>query len=314
MDDVDKVLEPFTYIHSIPGKGVRDILCNGLNLWILCSNDDLEIIKEVIGILHNASLVIDDIEDGSLTRRGKPAAHVTFGVPRSLNAANYAYFLAMNKLAEIASKDMLDIYCEEMLKIHLGQGQDILWRELDIIANENEYREMVLNKTGGLFRLAARLMMKKTSFTLREKHPAIINFLNELAVFFQIRDDLLNLLSSKFHQQKGFCEDISEGKYSFMVLYALRTCSLGGELKSILKKRTMETEEINRAVEILMESGAIGYSLTYLIELGASLHIRIKNLGENALLSQLIHKLLKEIKNLERSFVLEDEIEEKATE
>lgn len=47
--------------------------------------------------LHNASLLVDDIEDGSKLRRGLPVAHDVFGVPTTLNTANYVYFLALER-------------------------------------------------------------------------------------------------------------------------------------------------------------------------------------------------------------------------
>jgi len=55
------------------------------------------VIKQIVGFLHNASLLIDDIEDDSKLRRGKPVAHMVYGVPQTLNCANYVYFLAMEK-------------------------------------------------------------------------------------------------------------------------------------------------------------------------------------------------------------------------
>jgi geranylgeranyl diphosphate synthase, type III len=55
------------------------------------------VIDDIISMLHNASLMIDDIEDGSTLRRGEPAAHVVYGVPLTINAAELTCFLAMQK-------------------------------------------------------------------------------------------------------------------------------------------------------------------------------------------------------------------------
>lgn len=52
-------------------------------------------------MLHNASLMIDDIEDGSTLRRGAPAAHMVYGVPLTINAAELTCFLAMQKAMQL---------------------------------------------------------------------------------------------------------------------------------------------------------------------------------------------------------------------
>ena len=58
-------------------------------------------IGEVVEMLHNASLMIDDIEDDSILRRGIPVAHKIYGVPHTINSANYVYFLGLQKVCMI---------------------------------------------------------------------------------------------------------------------------------------------------------------------------------------------------------------------
>jgi len=86
-------IAPWTYLLQIPGKNVRDILIDAFNEWLRCSTANLAVIKQVVGYLHTASLIVDDIEDESLTRRGEPAAHVVFGVARALNAGNCTFLI-----------------------------------------------------------------------------------------------------------------------------------------------------------------------------------------------------------------------------
>jgi len=81
-------LAPWTYLLQIPGKNVRDVLIDAFNVWLQCKPDQLAIIKQVVGYLHTASLIVDDIEDESETRRGEPAAHMVYGVAPALNAGN----------------------------------------------------------------------------------------------------------------------------------------------------------------------------------------------------------------------------------
>ena len=148
------ILEPFAYISETPGKDVRGALIDAFNAWLKIPQQKIDAIKSIISRLHNASLLVDDIEDGSQLRRGKPVAHAIFGVPHTLNAANYAYFVALEECHRLGSPEALSVFVEELLNLHRGQGQDIVWRDTQRVPTEEEYYSMVLDKTGGLFRLA----------------------------------------------------------------------------------------------------------------------------------------------------------------
>ena len=68
------VLEPFAYISESPGKDVRGALIDAFNVWLKIPADKVDTIKQIVSRLHNASLLVDDIEDGSQLRRGKPSS------------------------------------------------------------------------------------------------------------------------------------------------------------------------------------------------------------------------------------------------
>ena len=85
-------------------------------------------------------------------------AHSIFGVAQTINSANYAYFAAQEKLRELDRPKAYEIFTEELLRLHRGQGMDLYWRDSLTCPTEEEYIEMISNKTGGLFRLAIKLM------------------------------------------------------------------------------------------------------------------------------------------------------------
>ena len=70
-----ELLGPYDYLKQIPGKDVRGHLIDAFNVWLQIPQERAEDIKKIIDALHTASLLIDDIEDGSLMRRGVPVAH-----------------------------------------------------------------------------------------------------------------------------------------------------------------------------------------------------------------------------------------------
>lgn len=183
-------LEPFRYLSGIPGKDVRGSLIDCFQEWLKISEEKIVIIKDIIASLHNASLLVDDIEDNSKLRRGIPVAHSIYGVANTINCANYVYFLALEKCHSLDSSRAMTIFVQELLNLHRGQGQDILWREQCRCPSEEQYKQMVLDKTGGLFRLAVGLMQ---GFCSDHQDLDFTNLLNKLGLYFQIRDDFLNV-------------------------------------------------------------------------------------------------------------------------
>ena len=83
-----------------PGKNIRSSLLDAFNVWLQVPEKPLKLISEVISMLHNASLLLDDIEDGSELRRGAPTAHKVFGEALTINSANYLYFVALEKVVQ----------------------------------------------------------------------------------------------------------------------------------------------------------------------------------------------------------------------
>jgi len=109
---------------------------------------------------------VDDVEDSSVLRRGIPVAHSIFGVAQTINSSNYVYFKALQALAIMGNPKLIEIYTEELLNLHRGQGMDLYWRDSLTCPSEADYLEMVGNKTGGLFRLAIKLMQAESAVNM----------------------------------------------------------------------------------------------------------------------------------------------------
>ena len=89
----------------------------------------------------------------------------------------------------------------------------------------------LFSETGGLFRLAVGVMQ-----VFSENTQSYRVLLDKLALYFQIRDDLLNLFDSDYHMNKSFCEDLTEGKFSFPVIHYIRSNPTDNRLSNILKQ------------------------------------------------------------------------------
>ncbi|MFH0956228.1 MAG: polyprenyl synthetase family protein, partial [Candidatus Aenigmatarchaeota archaeon] len=184
-------------------------------------------------LLHEGSIMVDDIEDNSDMRRDKPCTHKLFGVDVAINAGNFMYFLAFSPLMKNGGnfgKDTLlrawNAAIEEMIRIHYGQGTDIAWHnglaDADNVS-EQEYLQMCAYKTGVLSRLAARLavILASGSAELEEK---LGRFSESIGVAFQIQDDILNIAPTKgWGKEVG--DDINEGKRTLLVIHTLKKAS-----------------------------------------------------------------------------------------
>ena len=136
---------------------------------------------------------IDDIQDGSDLRRGSPAAHRVFGTAQTINSANYAYFLAQKELLQLKNPlEAFQIFNDELLNLHRGQGMELFWRDTLTVPTVEQYLQMISNKTGGLFRLAVRLMQ-----SVNPSDHDILPLTELLGLIFQVRDDYRNLCSDE---------------------------------------------------------------------------------------------------------------------
>ncbi|CAH8613290.1 unnamed protein product [Heterobilharzia americana] len=280
------VMEPYNYTSDTNGKGLRCKLMSAFNYWLKVPESTLKLISEVIQMLHNASLIIDDIEDGSYLRRGKPAAHCVFGVAPSINSANYVYFLALEKLSVLNRPESVKIFTEQMLELHRGQGMDIFWRSSFKCPSESDYEAMVLCKTGGLFGLGVRLMQLFSEVQTNYKP-----LLDTLGLFYQIRDDYANLVDLSYHKTKTYAEDLTEGKFSYPIVRAINDHPNDNQVMNILSQRTTNPSLKLYCVKHMLELGALHATAMMLTKLEDKCRQLIKEYGDNPLLSQLISKL-----------------------
>ncbi len=230
---------------------------------------DFSIVPELI---HNGSLIVDDIEDQGELRRGKPCLHKIFGIDVAINAGNFLYFLPLvvfkknkDKFDEKVFLKAYNVYTQEMLNIHLGQGTDIFWHKGKAKnISEKEYFQMCIFKTGCLSRMAAKLavVLSGGDDDLAKKVGKVAE---AIGVAFQIQDDILDIdLTGQEREKfgKSFGNDIKEGKRSLMVIHSLNNASSVDKkrLLEILDSHTESIGEIEEAIEIIRKYKSIDHA------------------------------------------------------
>jgi geranylgeranyl pyrophosphate synthase len=238
------------------------------------SKDSKELLEFAIipEIVHNGTIMIDDVEDESKLRRGKECTHKLYGLDIAINAGNTMYYLPL--LALFENRDKLSaeklsrtygIYVQEMINLSFGQAIDIAWHrglaDADMLS-ESQYLQMCAYKTGTLARMAARM-----AAVLCDSSEDTVNrlgrFAETIGIAFQIQDDILDLSSSRFAERKGGRgQDITEGKRSLLVIHTLEKASQKDRkrLIEILRMHTTSQRLRNEAIGIMEKYESISYA------------------------------------------------------
>lgn len=229
---------------------------------------DFAIIPEVV---HNGTLMIDDVEDSSDLRRELPCTYKIFGVDVAINAGNAMYYLPLLPLIEnrdsISLKiqtNIYQIYVQEMINLSLGQAMDIAWHR-NLISpydlTKEDYLQMCAYKTGTLARMSAKI-----AAVLSGADEELVNklgfFAESIGVAFQMQDDILDLIGKEFAEKKGaFGMDISEGKRTLLVIHTLNSAPIKERqrLLEILNMHTSNQEFRDEAIRIIEKNGSFDY-------------------------------------------------------
>jgi geranylgeranyl pyrophosphate synthase len=183
----------------------------------------------ILEIIHAGSLVIDDIEDGSRTRRGEPALHVRYGVPLALNAGNWMYFLALGLIEALEPAlplvrgRLYSVVADAMGRCHLGQALD-LGVDVASMPRAAVHRTVATStslKTGALMELAARLGAIAAGAPA-EREEALARFGRRLGLGLQMLDDFGNLNARAETGSDKALEDLRNGTPTWPWAFAAR--------------------------------------------------------------------------------------------
>lgn len=260
-------------------KVIWDFLNRGGKRWrpalmLLCCEavgGNPDAIKEFVvlpELAHNGTIMVDDVEDNSILRRGKPCTHKIFGIDLAINDGNLMYYLPLTLLFKNTKGlsnekrvKIYDIYSREMLKLSFGQAFDIYWHQgKGKGVREEDYLQMAIYKTGALARLSAEVGVVLGDGN-KEQLDRLGSFAATIGVAFQIQDDVLNLIPSK-KWGKELGEDIKEGKRSLLVLHALRNSDKKDKdrLLQILNSENKTKKTVDEAIEIIKKYKSIEYA------------------------------------------------------
>jgi geranylgeranyl diphosphate synthase type I len=250
------------------GKRLRPILC--LLTCQATGGDPGQALPAAtaIELVHNFSLVHDDIEDKSPLRRRRPTVWKVWGVPQAINAGDglsVLAHLAMQRLADSGVPPQrvltaLEILDEACLALTEGQYLDLSFEDL-LDVDVEQYLSMIRGKTAALFSASARLGALVAGSDL-ESIARYRRFGEDLGLAFQIVDDILGIWGDPQVTGKPAADDIRQRKKTLPVVRALEAekRTKGKSLREIYQQQTVNEETVEVALKILDDLGARRYA------------------------------------------------------
>lgn len=216
-----------------PGKGLRPALCLATCRALGGSVEAALPTAAVLELYHNAFLVHDDVEDGSLLRRDEPSLHALYGVPVAVNAGDAMLALALPPLLANTralgvgrALGVLEGIAEMASETAEGQAIELEWTRRGVPPpGEADYVAMVARKTASYSFVAPVTLGARIAGAPGECVARLRAFGRCVGVAFQIRDDVLNLRPEGERWGKDPLDDLWEGKRTLVLSHALAAAS-----------------------------------------------------------------------------------------
>jgi len=214
-----------------------------------------------VEMVHNFTLVHDDIMDNDEMRHGVPTVHKKFGMPIAILAGDVLFSKAFqvitdSKLSTNATTQLVSRLAKACVDVCEGQLLDVKMAEAKKIPAQAEYITMIGKKTAALFDVSCAM----GAICATNKVKDITNlssFGRNLGIAFQITDDLIGVMGDPKITKKPVGNDLREGKKSLPILMAIKSAK-GNDKKIILKafgNSKVSRKDLNKAVDVIRSLG-----------------------------------------------------------
>lgn len=260
MDDI------VTRYLKIKGKQIRPILVILSARMFGSVNREVLLAGAALEMLHNASLIHDDIVDETALRRGMPTINATMGNHIAVLVGDY--FVSNALAAGIRTGDIRVISALSALGKELSLGEiDQICNARDHALDESSYFGMIRQKTASLFMNCVRMGAELGGAT-QEDLEKLVRYAELLGLCFQIKDDIFDYYEdTRIGKPTG--NDLREGKVTLPLLYALRTAPEpeARPMRDLLLEGTLSGDDINRLIEFAKKHGGIDYAYSRMREM-----------------------------------------------
>ncbi len=248
------------YIQQSGGKRVRPAVLLMASRLCGYSGEHAVLYASVVEFIHTATLVHDDIIDGSDWRRGQKAVHSRWGNDITVLLGDYLYIKSM---ALALTQDMLQVIrllCDVTLRMIEGELYQ-LTKNGDVDITEEEHLEIIRRKTAYLFGGCAEIGGMLGQAT-PERREALREYGFNLGIAFQLIDDVLDLTGTQQVVGKPVGSDLREGKVTLPVIHLLARgdARASALIRHVVEKRHVEVEEWREIRSLLAQARSIDYA------------------------------------------------------
>ncbi|MCI0749898.1 MAG: polyprenyl synthetase family protein [Nevskiales bacterium] len=256
--DVALINEIGAHITAAGGKRLRPAVVLLSSRALGCRTDEPAQLAAIIELIHTATLLHDDVVDGTDRRRGRITAHALWGNASAVLCGDFLYSRSFQMMVDAGRMSVMRLLADTTNAIAEGEVLQLQNRG-DATVTESRYLRVIELKTARLFAAAARLgaIAAEQPETAQQ---ALACYGHELGMAFQIVDDLLDYRAAPEHSGKNIGTDLAEGKPTLPLIHALRHgSSAQSELirTAILEKRM---ERLDAVLAVVESTGGIAYS------------------------------------------------------
>ena len=245
------------YIQSSGGKRIRPALLLMASKLAGYTGDRAILYAAVVEFIHTATLVHDDIIDGSELRRGQRSVHSRWGSDVTVLLGDYLYIKSMALALTHDELEVIRQLCEVTLRMIEGELYQ-LTKVGDVRISEEEHFEIIHRKTAFLFGGCAQIGGMLGGLG-RDGEAALREYGFNLGIAFQIVDDLLDYIADEAVLGKPIGEDLCDGKITLPIIYLLERDGVRGSalVRRIVEERTVTSEDWRELLRLLAEHRTI---------------------------------------------------------
>lgn len=221
-----------------------------------------------IEVLHNFTLIHDDIFDQSDKRRGTTTVHKIWGVPHAILAGDFLFAKVFDIIAECSLRSkayelgvkVLNCLSKATSAICYGQVYDMNVKETEIMSKERYYRTIGL-KTASLYKASAEI-----GGIVGGASDTQLNLLRDygwnMGIAFQMRDDILGLIGDEATLKKPVGDDIREGKWTLPLIYTMKKAAENerGIIRNVVGNSKASRKDVLKVVELIKKHNGIEYT------------------------------------------------------
>ena len=248
---VSLVPELSKYIISAGGKRLRPLLTLAFAKLFGYEGASHVTLATSVEFIHTATLLHDDVVDGSLERRGQAAAHTVWGNKASVLVGDFLFSRAFKLLSEVKSTEIWDVMSS--CTTEMAEGEVLqLTHAYDLKMGRDVYRKIINCKTAALFEGATKVGAILSGRSQAEIE-AVGSYGRNLGFVFQLIDDLIDYRSKTSEMGKGQGDDLREGKITLPVLlaYEVATPDERAFWERIFDHQEVQEGDLEKAVDTM---------------------------------------------------------------